>query len=70
MKDIKTDLFKILFLIAVIYFVYSYKENSKIGRFMPIGATNSSVLDTKNGSVYVKEENRDSFKLIVKPILK
>ena len=68
MKKINIDIYKILLLTLASLFIYFYIENSKIGRFIPLTA-NGAILDTKNGAIYVNQ-NSDSTKLVVKPILK
>lgn len=56
MKNLKIDLYKIIFLSLFGILVYCYNENSKIGRFVQI-KNNSNlrriiILDTKSGATY------------------
>ena len=66
MKNFKIDIYKLLLLIVASFFTYCYLENSKIGRFVPLGY---SIIDTKNGAVYYVSGGHTAI-LHSKPILK
>ena len=71
MKKINIDIYKIILLTLASLFLYFYMDNSKIGRFVPI--TNNgvvSILDTKNGAIYVLNNTVSPPNLYTKPILK
>ena len=74
MKNIKIDIYKSIFLLILVVFVYCYYLNTKNGRFIHFGETDK-ILDSRNGTIYIPlgngaVENSDSTFYIFKPIIK
>ena len=49
----KDDLFKLLLLIILGLFLFTYYNQSQIGRFQFRNESSRTVIDTKTGSVYI-----------------
>ena len=63
MKKINIDIYKSIFLLILVVFVYFYYQNSKIGRYtFTYDKENILILDSKNGATYIIEDYYDGDK--------